>query len=132
MTRDNLLEQAEKLLDEVASSKAILEIHYQDEVGTGLGPTLEFYTLVSRELLRSDLLMWRGDLCPLPGVPQGASSVSQYIHSPVGVFPAPLGPSTKFTVVEEVCSKFKFLGKLMARAILDSRMVSTSMLSSTD
>ncbi len=54
----------------------------------------------------------------------GASSISQYIHSPVGVFPAPLGPSTKFTVVENVCSKFKLLGKLMARAILDSRMVS--------
>ncbi len=26
-------------------------------------------------------------------------------------------------MVEEVCSKFKLLGKLMARAILDSRMV---------
>ncbi len=49
--------------------------------------------------------------------------MSQYIHSPVGVFPAPLGPGTKFTMVEEVCSKFKLLGKLMARAILDSRMV---------
>ncbi len=45
------------------------------QVGTGLGPTLEFYTLVSRELLRSDLAMWRGDLCPLP-VPQGGSMLS--------------------------------------------------------
>ena len=48
------------------------------QVGTGLGPTLEFYTLVSRELLRSDLAMWRGDLCPLPGVPQGVCPNSVY------------------------------------------------------
>lgn len=32
VTRDNLLEQAEKLMNELASSKAVLEIHYQDEV----------------------------------------------------------------------------------------------------
>ena len=29
------------------------------QVGTGLGPTLEFYTLMSREFLRADLQMWR-------------------------------------------------------------------------
>lgn len=96
------------------------------QVGTGLGPTLEFYALVSRELQRSDLMLFRGDLCPVPGSPEGgaASSTPQYIHSPVGVFPAPLGPSTPFSVVEEVCGKFRFLGKLMAKAIMDSRMVS--------
>ncbi len=32
VTRDNLLTQAEQLLDELATSKAVLEIHYQDEV----------------------------------------------------------------------------------------------------
>ena len=36
MSRENLLEQAEKLMDELASNKAILEIHYEDEVGWGL------------------------------------------------------------------------------------------------
>ena len=37
-----------------------LEIHYEGEVGTGLGPTLEFYSLVSKELQRSDLGLWKG------------------------------------------------------------------------
>ena len=54
-------------MEELSSSKAILEIQYADEVGIGLGPTLEFYTLVSRELQKIDLHMWRGDPCPLPG-----------------------------------------------------------------
>lgn len=31
------------------------------QVGTGLGPTLEFYALVSKELQRADLELWRGD-----------------------------------------------------------------------
>ncbi len=46
------------------------------QVGTGLGPTLEFYALVSRELQRSDLFMWRGDPCPMPGAPQGTHTMS--------------------------------------------------------
>ena len=48
----------------MGSSRAILEIQYQDEVGTGLGPTLEFYALVSREFQRADLSIWRGDTVP--------------------------------------------------------------------
>ena len=31
------------------------------QVGTGLGPTLEFYSLVSKEFQQSDLEMWRND-----------------------------------------------------------------------
>ena len=33
-------------------------------MGTGLGPTLEFYALVSQELQRADLELWRGDVLP--------------------------------------------------------------------
>ncbi len=32
VSRENLLEQAEKLMDELAANKALLEIHYKDEV----------------------------------------------------------------------------------------------------
>ncbi|KFB42782.1 thyroid hormone receptor interactor 12 [Anopheles sinensis] len=39
-------------------TKALLEIQYENEVGTGLGPTLEFYALVSTELQRCDLGLW--------------------------------------------------------------------------
>lgn len=30
------------------------------QVGTGLGPTLEFYTLASKEFQNSTMEMWRG------------------------------------------------------------------------
>ena len=44
-----------------AGSRAMLELEYFGEAGTGLGPTLEFYTLLSHELQRRGLGMWRGD-----------------------------------------------------------------------
>lgn len=52
--RHNVLRQAEHVMHEFAHSKALLEIQYENEVGTGLGPTLEFYALVSQELQRAD------------------------------------------------------------------------------
>lgn len=42
-----LLENAIKVLNFHAMRKSILEIEYYNEEGTGLGPTLEFFSLVS-------------------------------------------------------------------------------------
>lgn len=46
--RHSVLRQAEHVMHEFAHTKALLEIQYENEVGTGLGPTLEFYALVSQ------------------------------------------------------------------------------------
>lgn len=60
MDRSDLLTAAEKVVEESAGTKVLLEISYLGEVGSGLGPTLEFFALVSRELQRIDLEIWRG------------------------------------------------------------------------
>ncbi|XP_065365068.1 E3 ubiquitin-protein ligase TRIP12 isoform X3 [Calliphora vicina] len=60
ISRQEILKQAEHLIQDFGHSKALLEIQYENEVGTGLGPTLEFYALVSAELQRSDLGIWNG------------------------------------------------------------------------
>jgi E3 ubiquitin-protein ligase TRIP12 len=57
--RSRVLESAMRVMSMYASHGTVLEVEYFDEVGTGLGPTLEFYTLVSRELQRVDLGLWR-------------------------------------------------------------------------
>lgn len=41
--RTDLLKQAEKVINEAGASSAVLEIQFKDEVGTGLGPTLEVF-----------------------------------------------------------------------------------------
>lgn len=92
-------------------------------MGTGLGPTLEFYALVSRELQRADLDLWHGEHIPFQ---DGSGSLSQgnnFIYSPVGLFPSPLGRTAKSSQVAKVKSKFRFIGKFMAKAVMDSRMV---------
>lgn len=50
-----------KVMEMYASNRTVLELEYFDEAGTGLGPTLEFYTLLSHELQRKGLGMWRFD-----------------------------------------------------------------------
>ncbi|XP_075236613.1 E3 ubiquitin-protein ligase ctrip isoform X2 [Lycorma delicatula] len=114
VSRDDILKQAETVIQELASSKALLEVQYENEVGTGLGPTLEFYALVSKELQRSDLDLWH-NLYSNPS--------SQHVFSPCGLFPAPIGRSSKISHLVKVRSKFRFLGKLMAKAVMDSRML---------
>lgn len=58
--RNRILESAIKVMNFYAKQSTVLEVEYFDEVGTGLGPTLEFYTLASRELQKVDLGLWRG------------------------------------------------------------------------
>ncbi|XP_039296101.1 E3 ubiquitin-protein ligase TRIP12 isoform X2 [Nilaparvata lugens] len=112
VSRDDILKQAEAVVQELAASKALLEVQYENEVGTGLGPTLEFYALVSKELQRCDLDLWLG-----------SQNGGSHVFSPCGLFPAPLGRTTKVSHLVKIRSKFRFLGKLMAKAVMDSRML---------
>jgi E3 ubiquitin-protein ligase TRIP12 len=178
-------------------------------VGTGLGPTLEFYALVSRELQRCDLTLWNdsdsykhqlqsssivdvvkttshleddiltsrtttnvssnntaneqqlsvvvnqdlnivsadGSLMlieqsdsliinatqansaapahqPTGTAGQQQHGVMTYVNAPMGLFPIPLSKTAKTSQISRIKNKFKFLGKFMAKAVMDSRMVS--------
>lgn len=81
IARKFLLESAIKVLELYGSSASVLEVEYFDEVGTGLGPTLEFYSLVSKEFARKNLKIWHD---------ADASGDSQYVVHPTGLYPAPL------------------------------------------
>ena len=83
ISRAKILESALKVMDLYGSSQSILEVEYFEEVGTGLGPTLEFYSLVSKEFARRDLKIWRDADLTMPGA---------HVHHPLGLFPAPISP----------------------------------------
>ncbi|CAK1548387.1 unnamed protein product [Leptosia nina] len=173
--RDNVLRQAEHVMHEFAHSKALLEIQYENEVGTGLGPTLEFYALVSQELQRADLDLWHGsenfkqkptsfggeivksqptvvsdrssdaasrlassvrdalnldeDRSPEPSDLEKETSIpspapdATYVTWPCGLFPQAIGRNARASHLSRVKAKFRFLGKFMAKAVMDSRMV---------
>ncbi|XP_022824637.1 E3 ubiquitin-protein ligase TRIP12 isoform X2 [Spodoptera litura] len=173
--RHNVLRQAEHVMHEFAHSKALLEIQYENEVGTGLGPTLEFYALVSQELQRADLDLWHGsenfkqkptsfggeivksqppvvtdrsadaaarlassvrdalnldeDREPEPSDLEKETSIpspapdATYVTWPCGLFPQAVGRNARASHVSRIKAKFRFLGKFMAKAVMDSRMV---------
>uniref|UniRef100_A0A8D3BEH7 E3 ubiquitin-protein ligase n=1 Tax=Scophthalmus maximus TaxID=52904 RepID=A0A8D3BEH7_SCOMX len=122
INRDELLKQAESVMQDLGSSRAMLEIQYENEVGTGLGPTLEFYALVSQELQRADLGLWRGEEVTLAN-PKGSQEATKYMFSSRGLFAVPFGRTTKPAHVAKIKMKFRFLGKLMAKAIMDFRLL---------
>ncbi|CAL8094709.1 unnamed protein product [Calicophoron daubneyi] len=109
-----LLRQAEATFAELLDSRVALEIAFDGEVGFGLGPTSEFYTLVSRQLMKSALGLWHGNESTADGF---------LVAPPPGLYPRPLGRQARSTVVRETRSKFVFLGRLMARALLDWRQL---------
>jgi len=83
ISRKHILESAVKVFELYGSSSSILEVEYFEEVGTGLGPTLEFYSLVSKEFARKDLKIWRDADVVGAGV---------YVSHPFGLYPAPVQP----------------------------------------
>eukprot|EP00004_Rigifila_ramosa_P001103 TRINITY_DN1106_c0_g1_i2.p1 TRINITY_DN1106_c0_g1~~TRINITY_DN1106_c0_g1_i2.p1 ORF type:complete len:862 (-),score=200.84 TRINITY_DN1106_c0_g1_i2:23-2608(-) len=59
--RNQMFEAALKVMEDFGANRSLLEVEYHGEVGTGLGPTLEFYSLVSREFRKRALGLWLDD-----------------------------------------------------------------------
>ncbi|KAJ9122448.1 hypothetical protein QFC22_001873 [Naganishia vaughanmartiniae] len=115
ISRHKLLESATRVMELYGSSPGILEIEYQDEEGTGLGPTLEFYTLVSKAFAERRLGMWRDE---------DESSGGAYVHHPHGLFPRPLNPTSPLQHPSRSdYPLFKSLGTFIGKALLDSRII---------
>lgn len=74
--RHRILESAIKVMNYYSTHNTVLEVQYFDEAGIGLGPTLEFYTMASRELQRVDLRLWRGNSDQVPKQKEIGGSVS--------------------------------------------------------
>lgn len=115
ISRAKILESALKVMDLYGSSQSILEVEYFEEVGTGLGPTLEFYSTVSKEFAMRKLRMWRD---------ADQSESDDYVSSPNGLFPRPLSED-EFSNAngERTLQLFRTLGKFVARSMIDSRII---------
>jgi E3 ubiquitin-protein ligase TRIP12 len=81
ISRQKALESAVRVMDLYGSHQAMLEVEYFEEVGTGLGPTLEFYSVVSKEFCKKSLKLWRDS---------DSESVTKYVTAPHGLYPRPM------------------------------------------
>ncbi|KAJ5347170.1 hypothetical protein MYU51_019749 [Penicillium brevicompactum] len=118
ISRTRILDSALKVMELYGSSPSILEIEYFEEVGTGLGPTLEFYSTVSKEFSRKKLKIWRDT---------DGSSEAEYAFGKRGLFPAPMSDQqANEDNGKKQLNIFKVLGKFVARSMLDSRIIDIS------
>nr|GMD09795.1 E3 ubiquitin-protein ligase UPL3 [Ipomoea batatas] len=144
VSRNRILDSAAKVMEMYSTQKAVLEVEYFGEVGTGLGPTLEFYTLLSHDLQKAGLGMWRTSLHPnkhaaemdvdervngKPGDTSGLNSDGgdkDLILAPLGLFPRPWPPSAENTEdgkFSKVIEYFWLLGRVLAKALQDGRLL---------
>ncbi|KAI3736382.1 hypothetical protein L6452_15921 [Arctium lappa] len=143
VSRNRILDSAAKVMEMYSSQKAVLEVEYFGEVGTGLGPTLEFYTLLSHDLQKDDLRMWRSNSLDVsmamevepegkkdgktndsgPASGRGAGNI---IIAPHGLFPRPwpvAADSSGGSQFAKVIEYFRLLGCVMAKALQDGRLL---------
>ncbi|OVA09927.1 HECT [Macleaya cordata] len=123
VNRSHILGSAAQMMDLHAHQKVTLEVEYSEEVGTGLGPTMEFYTLVSHEFQKVGLGMWREDRS-FPN--SGKDEEPGFVVAPSGLFPRPWSSSmgtSNGIHFSEVIKKFALLGKVVAKALQDGRVL---------
>ena len=81
----------------------LLEFDFDAEEGSGLGPTLEFYSLLAQEF-KKDKELWRET-------------------EDFSFFPAPINPNDQESLNnEELLMKWKTIGAACGRAVLDQRV----------
>jgi len=116
--RNKVLESAFIIFKNLSSS-SILEIEYFDEVATGLGPTLEFFTLLSHEFQRRDLNLWMDhsshDNITVDG--------KELCYHPFGLFPRP-SKQSEFDGNDNMKKLlYHNFGCFIAKAIMDQRLI---------
>ena len=97
--RGQVLESARTIMgDSSLRNHGLLDIEYKDEEGMGVGPTLEFYALVSKEI--REMPIWRNT------------------GEETGLFPRPYKE-----IPTDVLASFEFVGQLVGKAISDERIL---------
>jgi len=118
ISRSKILESAVKVMELYGASPSILEVEYFEEVGTGLGPTLEFYSTVSKEFSKKKFRLWREN---------DSNAGDEFAFGKRGLYPAPFGNSQAATENgQKVLTLYKMLGKFVARSMIDARMIDVS------
>ena len=115
MNRNQIFESARKVFDIPNTLKMVLEVEFFEEVGTGTGPTLEFFTLLSKQFKRRKLQLWRDS---------GIANEEDLVVAPHGLFPAPMAaPRMSGKTHASRIKNFKLLGQAIGKVLQDGRML---------
>ncbi|KAI0218766.1 Ubiquitin fusion degradation protein 4, partial [Massospora cicadina] len=113
VSRNRIIESAVELAASRPQDWAILETQFCDEVGSGQGSTLVYFSCVFQEFCKRSLSLWR-EACP---------SDSEFVSLQCGLFPKPSVPSNSELPREwAVQQQFRTLGWITAKSLFDSRI----------
>ncbi|KAG5458360.1 MAG: hypothetical protein BJ554DRAFT_1422, partial [Olpidium bornovanus] len=119
ISRERMLDSASKILELYGTNQSILEVEYFNEVGTGLGPTLEFYATVSREMCKRQLKLWRDE-----GRDTVDADADAYVLAHSGLFPAPKAAHELEQRGEtSVLERFRMVGQFVSKSLVDGRII---------
>ncbi|KAI6205573.1 Thyroid hormone receptor interactor 12 [Aphelenchoides besseyi] len=114
INRNTLLKDAQQAMNQLASSRPALEIVFDGEVGTGFGPTLEFYSTLSRELQKNILYVYGTETL---------SYTKKYTNGESGLYPVITRHPSNSRAWDSRSRRFEFIGRVMAQTLLDSRIM---------
>jgi E3 ubiquitin-protein ligase TRIP12 len=146
VSRNRILDSAAKVMEMFSSQRAVLEVEYFGEVGTGLGPTLEFYTLLGHELQSARLGLWRSSSPSdsemeidrngvihldssdddFPAKELSSDEGRQLIQAPLGLFPRPWPSNVDVSEgsrLFKVIEYFRLVGRVVAKVLQDGRLL---------
>lgn len=119
VSRDKALDETLQNLDAYTTNKYLLEFEFFNEEGTGLGPTLEYYSVIAEELKNPVHNLWRKSdsnmLFPSPLDPRETAFLGETNEKKTLN-----GKAAKLT---QYLTLFRCAGMLVARAILDERVI---------
>jgi len=119
--REGIVESAQKLMKIHATSSAQLEVQFEGEDGFGKGVTQNFYCAVAMELQsrleNSKTPMWVPDETGIEGF------INVGLSKGAGLFPQPFMPGGVAKQEEAVCERYRFMGRLLAKACRDGFIV---------
>ena len=102
VSRDAILEKAFVISNQLEHCKDYIEYEYANETGTGMGPTLEFYSLFFKAISQEKFLWYKTEdlsLFPMPVIEQSQDEIKL------------------------IQKRFHTLGFVIARALYDDRLI---------
>jgi len=121
VTREKILENAVVNFETYGYKKSILDFEFEGEEGIGLGPTLEYYSVVASEMKNPEHSLWKTTannlLYPSPIDPYDLKYPDPNKSKKRNVNAENKRDFEKFQLI------FRCAGTLVARSILDERMV---------
>ena len=116
--REHALSSAIKVFSSPQTRKHVLEVEFYDEVGTGIGPTNEFYALVSKDLQRASHGIFRSEHSATTTTKTG--NAESLVNAPHGLFPKPFRAVPNASKAIEI---FRCVGRAIGKVLQDGRLL---------